>query len=96
NARRTRARRGAVPIPEGFERAAPDADPAGLVARADELRAVLHAVRHLPDDRRQVVILRFVDGLSAREIGQVLDRSPGAVRVLLHRALRELGERLTP
>jgi DNA-directed RNA polymerase specialized sigma24 family protein len=41
-----------------------------------------------------VVILRFVDGLSAREIGAVLDRSEGAARVLLHRALRDLAREL--
>jgi RNA polymerase sigma-70 factor (ECF subfamily) len=94
NAHRTRARRRAEPLPEPFDRAAPNADPAGLVARADELRTVLQAVSELPEDRRQVVLLRFVDGLSSREIGQVLDRSPGAVRVLLHRALRDLAGRL--
>ena len=94
NAHRARARRRTEPLPEPFDRAAPNADPAGLVARADELRTVLRAVAALPEDRRQVVLLRFVDGLSSREIGQVLDRTPGAVRVLLHRALRDLAERL--
>jgi RNA polymerase sigma-70 factor (ECF subfamily) len=94
NAHRTRARRHAEPLPEPFDRPAPDADPAGLVARADELRTVLRAVVGLAEDRRQVILLRFVDGLSSSEIGQVLDRTPGAVRVLLHRALRDLAERL--
>lgn len=94
NARRSRFRRATQPLPDGFERAAPNADPAGLVARADELREVLGALAELPDERRQVVILRFVDGLSASEIGEVLERSPGAVRVLLHRALRDLAARL--
>ncbi|HEX6129331.1 MAG TPA: RNA polymerase sigma factor [Candidatus Limnocylindria bacterium] len=94
NARRSRFRRRAQPLPEGFERPAPDADPARLVARADELREVLDALAELPDERRQVVILRFVDGLSAAEIGEVLGRSPGAARVLLHRALRDLSARL--
>jgi len=61
---------------------------------ADEARRVLRAVAELPDDRRQVVLLRFVDGLSSREIGQVMDRSEGAARVLLHRALRDLADRL--
>ena len=74
--------------------AAADADPAGLTVRADELRRIRAALAQLPDDRRQVVLLRFADGLTAREIGQVLDRSEGAVRVLLHRALRDLGARL--
>ena len=55
---------------------------------------MLRAVAELPDDRRQVVLLRFVDGLSSREIGQVMDRSEGAARVLLHRALRDLAGRL--
>ena len=94
NVHRTRARRRWQPFPEGFERPAPDADPAGLVARAEEVREVLRALATLPEERRQVVLLRFADGLSSAEIGEVLGRSPGAVRVLLHRALRDLAERL--
>ena len=96
NAHRTRARRRWQPFPDGFERAAPDADPAGLVARADEVREVLRALETLPEERRQVVLLRFADGLTSAEIGEVLGRSPGAVRVLLHRALRDLAGRLRP
>jgi RNA polymerase sigma-70 factor (ECF subfamily) len=95
NTRRSRLRRATTPIDTAPMPAAADSDPASLVSRADELRRVQRAIAALPDDRRQVVLLRFVEGLSAREIGAVLDRSPGAVRVLLHRALRELAERLT-
>jgi RNA polymerase sigma-70 factor (ECF subfamily) len=95
NAHRTRSRRRAEPLPEGWDRPAPDPDPAGLVALADELRAVRSAIGSMPNDRRQVILLRFVDGLSTAEIALVLDRSPGAVRVLLHRALRDLAERLS-
>ena len=94
NAHRSRFRRRTEPLPEGLERAAPNADPAGLVLEAEERRRVLRAVAELPDERRQVVLLRFVDGLSSREIGQVMDRSEGAARVLLHRALRDLAARL--
>jgi RNA polymerase sigma-70 factor (ECF subfamily) len=70
------------------------ADPAGLLSLAEEARGLRRALGQLPDDRRQVVVLRFVDGLSAREIGAVLGRSEGAVRVLQHRALRQLAEML--
>ena len=70
------------------------ADPAGLLSLAEEARGLRRALDQLPDDRRQVVVLRFVDGLSAREIGAVLGRSEGAVRVLQHRALRQLAEML--
>jgi RNA polymerase sigma-70 factor (ECF subfamily) len=94
NAHRSRARRPSERLPDGFERPSPDADPAGLVARADELREIRRAVAEMGDDRRQVILLRFVDDLSTAEIAAVLDRSPGAVRVLLHRALRDVAARL--
>jgi RNA polymerase sigma-70 factor, ECF subfamily len=94
NAHRSRARRRTEPLPDDFERAAPNADPAGQVALADELREIRRAVAEMPDERRQVILLRFVDDLSTAEIAEVLDRSPGAVRVLLHRSLRELAGRL--
>jgi RNA polymerase sigma-70 factor (ECF subfamily) len=70
------------------------ADPAGLLSLAEDARGLRRALDELPDDRRQVVVLRFVDGLSAREIGAVLGRSEGAVRVLQHRALRQLAAKL--
>ncbi|HEY8179796.1 MAG TPA: RNA polymerase sigma factor [Candidatus Limnocylindria bacterium] len=94
NAHRSRASRRTEPIPDNFQRAAPDADPAGQVALADELRDIRRVVAQMPDDRRQVILLRFVDDLSTAEIAEVLDRSPGAVRVLLHRSLRDLAARL--
>lgn len=96
NAHRARRRRPVRPLEEAPEPVAPGADPAGLVQRADEVRRVRELLDELPEDRRQVVLLRFVDGLSSREIAVVLDRSEGAVRVLLHRALRDLADRLAP
>jgi len=95
NAHRSRARRRTEPLPDDFERAAPNADPAGHVAMADELREIRRAVAQMPDDRRQVILLRFVDDLTTAEIAAVLDRSPGAVRVLLHRSLKDLAARLS-
>ena len=90
NALRSRGRRPAASL-DTVDEPASSADPATAVTAADEARAVRRALDTLPTDRRQVLVLRFVDGLSAREIGAVLGRSEGAVRVLQHRALRELG-----
>jgi len=94
NALRSRRRRAAQPLEDAPDPMAADADPAGVVARVEEQRRVRRALAELPEERRQVVLLRFVDDLSAREIGAVLGRSEGAARVLLHRALRELAQRL--
>ena len=52
------------------------------------------AVGRLPGDRRRALILRFVDELSTAEIAGILGRSEGAVRVLIHRALRAVARDL--
>ena len=96
NAHRSRGRRRTVAIEDGDDHVDPTPGPQGLVLRAEELRRVRRALGELPEDRRQVILLRFGEGLSSREIGAVLDRSAGAVRVLLHRALRDLAARLGP
>lgn len=89
NALRTRARRRVSPL-DGVIEPVAETDPVADADAADDARRVRAALAELSEDRRQVVVLRFVDGLSAREIGAVLGRSEGAVRVLQHRALREL------
>jgi RNA polymerase sigma-70 factor (ECF subfamily) len=60
-----------------------------LMARGDR-QAVVTAVAALPSDFQQVLILRFVNGYSAAETGDIMARSAGAVRVLQHRALSAL------
>ena len=93
NALRARGRRRAAPLDAVGEPAGGE-DPARALDRADDVRRVRAALAGLAEDRRQVLVLRFVDGLSAREVGEVLGRSQGAVRVLQHRALRDLERRL--
>jgi RNA polymerase sigma-70 factor (ECF subfamily) len=45
---------------------------------------------NLPENQRELVLLRVAVGLTAEETGQVLGMSPGAVRVAQHRALSRL------
>ncbi|HUD11040.1 MAG TPA: RNA polymerase sigma factor [Candidatus Saccharimonadia bacterium] len=44
----------------------------------------------LSEELRAVVILRFIDGMSARQTGEILGLSEGNVRVMQFRALRRL------
>jgi len=60
----------------------------------DEAAAAWLAVGRQPDDRRRALILRFVDEMTTEEIAGVLGRSEGAVRVLIHRALRSVARDL--
>ena len=95
NERRSLRRRPATTLDAVTETPAPDDPERAVLARADA-SAAWAAVARLPGDRRRAVVLRFVEEMSTAEIAGVLGRSEGAVRVLLHRALRavarDLGE----
>ncbi len=73
------------------------ADPRNVerdAVRRDEAAAAWGAVGRLPGDRRRALVLRFVNELSTAEIAGVMGRSEGAVRVLLHRGLRDVARDL--
>ena len=52
------------------------------------------AVDKLPDDQRRVIVMRFADEKSIREIADELGRSEGAVKQLQFRGLENLRSRL--
>ncbi len=93
NQRRGRRRHPQAPL----EAAALVADPLDVEGGAqvrDEVAAAWKAVGRLPSDRRRAIVLRFVEEMSTAEIAGVLGRSEGAVRVLIHRALRSVARDL--
>ena len=51
-------------------------------------------LEHLPDDRREALIMRFALGMDNREIARALGRSDGATKVLIHRAIKQLQEEM--
>jgi|SRR5450759_2190235 RNA polymerase sigma-70 factor, ECF subfamily len=55
---------------------------------------LLAAIRHLPGERQEVLILKFVEQLSNAEIGQIMGRSEGAIKSLYHRTLLALRDEL--
>src|SRR5918997_4810331 len=65
-----------------------------MVEEREEVKEVLAGVSNLPDDRREALIMRFALGMDNREIARALGRSEGATKVLIHRAIKQLEERL--
>jgi RNA polymerase sigma-70 factor, ECF subfamily len=61
-----------------------------LVESRDELSRVLEGVQQLPEDRREALIMRFALGMDNREIARAMGRSDGAIKVLIHRAIKQL------
>ena len=65
-----------------------------LVERSEVQEVVREAINRLPADQARAVALRFLGDLSIRDIAQALDRSEGAVKSLLHRALQGMRQHL--
>jgi RNA polymerase sigma-70 factor, ECF subfamily len=61
-----------------------------IVEGREEATRLLEAVRSLPDDRREAMIMRFALGMDNREIARTLGRTDGATKVLIHRAIKQL------
>ena len=91
NLYRDRSRKPASPIDESTPMAALHTTEQ-LVEGREELGRVLEGVGRLPEDRREALIMRFALGMDNREIARALDRSDGATKVLIHRAIKQLQE----
>lgn len=96
NHHRDKGRRKIIPLDEyitnslftgidGPERAAED---------AEDRERLLKAVRRLPEDRQQLLTLKFLERLSNAEIGEIMGRTEGAVKSLYHRTLTALRDDL--
>jgi RNA polymerase sigma-70 factor (ECF subfamily) len=75
----------------------PQSNPTGPITaldRAEHRETVARALDRLSEDHRQVLLLRYFEGLSAEETARLMGRSAGAVRKLTARALAELGKQL--
>ncbi len=59
------------------------------------LMALRQALEMLTNEQRDVVLLRFVEGLSAREVGDILGKQEGTVRGMQFRAIEALRRALS-
>jgi RNA polymerase sigma-70 factor, ECF subfamily len=65
-------------------------DPADLISARSDADELLAAIRTLPQDQQRALILKFARGLRNREIGDIMGRSEGAIKQLVHRAMINL------
>lgn len=72
----------------------PAEDPASMAERAYDSSLIGQAMSELTQREREAVYLRYFEDAPYEEIGRMIGRRPSATRVLVHRALRKLRERL--
>jgi len=85
---RRRRRRGEVDLSETLSSAL--ASPQSLAERAIERGQIQIALKHVTDEQRQVIVLKFIQGFDNRSVGKIMGRSEGAIKSLQHRALLSL------
>lgn len=59
-----------------------------------EIQTLRAALKHLTDEQQQVLILKFIAGMSTDEVARQMGKHPGAIRALQMRALRALAKHL--
>ena len=58
--------------------------------RGEQVDALRGAVKHLTTEQQEVLVLRFIENMSSRQVAQVLGKNEGAIRALQFRALGRL------
>lgn len=60
--------------------------------KRQEIRLLKQALRQLPEEKREILVLSRFQNLKYEEIAEVLNCEPGAVKVRVYRAVRALGQ----
>ncbi len=94
NWHRDESRRKVVPLEDHVAHGLYSEAPEYVAESREEERQLLNVIRHLPEERQQLLILKFVDQLSNAEIGTIMNRSEGAIKSLYHRTLLNLRDEL--
>jgi len=85
---RRQAQEGCMPLEEQL--VAAEDNTAEAVEKRLTRRQLRAAINRLSEDQAQVVVLRFVEGLSSAEIARIMGKSEGAIRALQYRAIVNL------
>lgn len=92
NWHRDQSRRKIIALDDYVARSLQSEAPERLAEDQEERDQLLAAVRRLPEDRQQLLLLKFIEQLSNAEIGEIMGRTEGAIKSLYHRTLLALRE----
>lgn len=94
NWHRDRSRRPELALEDQMHLSHGPGNPERLAEASEAREALMGAIRRLPDDRQQLILLKFSDALPNAQIGAIMGRSEGAIKSLYHRTLLALREDL--
>jgi RNA polymerase sigma-70 factor, ECF subfamily len=88
-----RSRQAEIPL-EKIEIASPEPDPLSSTILQDQIEWMRTSINDLNENEKDLIRLRYLSELSFAEVGEVLNRSEGAVKKQLYRLLARLGEQM--
>jgi len=94
NWHRDRGRRKVIPLDEFVAVTLRSESPDRQAEDSEEQEQLLGAIRRLPEERQQLLVLKFIDNMANAEIGEVMGRTEGAIKSLYHRTLLALRDDL--
>jgi len=95
NWHRDSSRRQEVALEDGYQTSKGEEYPETALLENEEQNALLGLIRSLPEERQQLLILKFVEHMSNADIGAIMDRTEGAIKSLYHRTLLALREEIS-
>lgn len=72
--------------------AATETSPTHQAALNERKRLLEQAIQQLGEEQRDVILLRFMEGIDIQGVAKAINKTPGAVKALQYRALRALAE----
>ncbi len=90
NWHRSQSRRKSVQLDELVTATSDVSSPGALVEKQETRELLLDVIRELPEDRQQLLILKFVERMPNAKIGQVMGRTESSIKSLYHRTLKTL------
>ncbi len=87
---RDRSRHKNIRLDDVLAMAAHGATPQHLAEQSEAAQTLQRAMRQLPPERQQLLILKFSDELSNAEIARIMGRTEGAIKSMYHRTLLAL------
>lgn len=90
NWHRDQGRRKIIALDEYVAHSLQSEAPDHKAEESEEQAQLMGAVRQLPEDRQQLLLLKFIEQMSNAEIGAIMGRTEGAIKSLYHRTLLAL------
>jgi len=94
NFHRDKGRRKIIPLDDYVAHTLRSDAPDKQAESSEQREMLMNAIRRLPAERQQLLVLKFIQQKSNAEIGEIMDRTEGAIKSLYHRTLLSLRDEL--